>query len=96
MRKLVFNVYRWVVKLATCLHLPSDKVLHFICAFVMAITFSLIMNKCLAMFLCFAIFVAKEVYDCHKPIPTGWSWGDLIADVIGMVVGFALHYLITI
>jgi uncharacterized protein YfiM (DUF2279 family) len=54
------------------------------------------MNKCLAMFLCFAIFVAKEVYDCHKPIPTGWSWGDLIADVIGMVVGFALHYLITI
>lgn len=90
MRKLVFRLYRWVVKLATCLHLPSDKVLHFICSAIIMWICSVLFNPMLSCFITLAIGLLKELYDCRKPDPTGWDWHDLLADTIGIMVGMIL------
>ena len=90
MRKLVFRVYRWVVKLATYLHLPSDKVLHFLCSAIIMGICSVFFNPMLSCFIALAIGLLKELYDCHKPNPTGWDWHDLLADTIGIIVGMIL------
>ena len=87
MRKLVFRLYRWVVKLATYLHLPSDKVLHFLCSLAITIVIGLFLNPLLTTFVAFCVGIGKELYDCIKPNPSGWDWNDLLADTIGVIVG---------
>ena len=46
------------------------------------------------------VFVLKEVYDCIKPLPTGFDKVDLTADYIGLLIGFwiagMLHGIINI
>lgn len=84
-RRLVMKVYRWVVKLATTLHLPSDKVLHFLCSALIMAMCSIFLNPTLSCFITIAVGLLKELYDCHKPNPTGWDWHDLLADLFGMV-----------
>lgn len=92
MKKLVFNVYRWVVKLATFLHLPSDKVLHFLCSAIIMVLCSTFFNPILSCFITLAIGLLKELYDCHKPNPTGWDWKDLLADLLG--IAFVLIFVV--
>lgn len=84
-RRLVMKVYRCVVKLAAYLHLPSDKVLHFLCSAIIMAVCSMFLNPTLSCFITIAIGLLKELYDCHKPNPTGWDWKDLLADLLGMV-----------
>ena len=85
-RRLVMKVYRWVVKLSSTLHLPSDKVLHFLCSALIMAVCSIFLNLTLSCFITIAVGLLKELYDCHKPNPTGWDWRDLLADLLGMVV----------
>lgn len=86
MRKLVFRLYRLVVKLATFLHLPSDKVLHLLCSAMIMLLLQLFLAPPLAACLTLGIGVLKELYDCIKPNPTGWDWGDIVADVVGIAI----------
>ena len=88
--RLVMKVYRWVVKLSTALHLPSDKVLHFLCSATIMGVCSVLFNPMLSCFIALAIGLLKELYDCHKPNTTGWDWHDLLADTIGIMVGMIL------
>ena len=37
-----------------------------------------------------AVFIGKEVYDCYKKKPTGFSWLDLFADFLGFGIGLIL------
>lgn len=84
------KVYRWVVKLSTALHLPSDKVLHFLCSALIMALCSSVMNPTLSCLTTTAIGLLKELHDCHKPNPTGWDWHDLLADIIGIVIGWLI------
>lgn len=84
------KVYRWVVKLSTALHLPSDKVLHFLCSALIMALCSTVMNPTLSCLTTTAIGLLKELYDCHKPNPTGWDWHDLLADLLGMTAALAV------
>ena len=79
------KVYRWVVKLSNALHLPSDKVLHFLCSALIMGICSVFFNPMLSCFITLAIGLLKELYDCRKPNPSGWDWHDLLADLLGIV-----------
>jgi uncharacterized protein YfiM (DUF2279 family) len=83
--KLKIKILRWVVKSATYLGVPSDKVLHFVCSALIMGLCSIVLNPMLSCFITIAIGLPKELYDCHKPNPTGWDWHDLLADLLGMV-----------
>jgi uncharacterized protein YfiM (DUF2279 family) len=83
--KLKIKILRWVVKSATYLGVPSDKVLHFVCSALIMAMCSIFLNPMLSSFITIAIGLLKELYDCHKPNPTGWDWHDLLADLLGMV-----------
>ena len=83
-------ILRWVVRVATYLGVPSDKLLHFLCSALIMAMCSTFLNPMLSCFITIAIGLLKELYDCHKPNPTGWEWHDLLADILGMV--FALIF----
>lgn len=89
MRKLVFCLYRWVVKLATFLNLPSDKLLHSICSLLLVIVLSLIFPIWASVLITLFIGISKEVYD--KVSKKGHAEiKDLIADLIGILIGFLI------
>lgn len=73
----------------------EDKLKHIVVSAIIMVALSLVLPKWLAAIITFSIGICKEVYD--KVNGNGHpEWKDLVADVIGIVVGFALHYLITI
>ena len=41
------------------------------------------------------VFIAKEVYDKYKPIPTGFDWFDLLADYLGLTISILTIWLLT-
>ena len=86
MSKLKTKILRWVVRVATLLGIPSDKLLHFLCSAIIMALCSSVMNPTLSCLTTTAIGLLKELYDCHKPNPTGWDWRDLLADLLGMAV----------
>ena len=70
-----------------------DKIKHFVAWFIgtMLLLVLLYLIKAdyyflLANSIALGLGIAKEVYDCYKPNPTGFSIGDLIADVVAMIV----------
>lgn len=85
-RRIVIRMYRWVVKWATYLHVPSDKLLHFLCSAMIMLLLQFFIAPPLAACLTLCIGIVKEIYDCYKPNPSGWSWGDLLADVLGILI----------
>ena len=91
--KLKIKILRWVVKSATYLGVPSDKVLHFLCSAIIMTMCSIFLNPMLSCFITLAIGLLKELYDCHKPNPTGWDWHDLLADLLGMVAVLVVVFL---
>ena len=82
----ITRVYRWVVTMAAHLDVPSDKLLHFVCSAVIMIILMPVLGKCLATIATIGICIGKEIYDCHKKHPSGWSWGDLLADLLGILI----------
>lgn len=65
--------------------IPSDKAFHFIACFVPA----LFGNYNLAI----GFAVGKEVGDMFAQ-GNRWSWGDILADGLGIVAGLACNYLL--
>lgn len=67
--------------------LKSDKVLHMICCFAIVVIFGLILNVVSGIALALALIASfgKEAYDEVKY--KGWSWDDLLADLLGIVLG---------
>ena len=66
-----------------------DKLLHFGVSFVITFVLSFI-NILFAIVLTSIIGLYKEFIDSHK-INNYWSWKDLIADGIGVVVAILTH-----
>lgn len=51
---------------------------------------SLLTNPCIGYGVTMAVSIGKEIYDTHKPKPTGFSLGDLMADLLGVIVGMVV------
>lgn len=65
--------------------LKSDKVLHMICCFAIVVIFGLILNVVSGIALALIASFGKEAYD--EVEYKGWSWDDLLADLLGIVLG---------
>ena len=68
------------------LGVQSDKILHFLVCFVITFVLSFI-NPIFGAFVALVFGLYKEFTDSHK-VGNYWSWGDLLADIIGIVFGF--------
>lgn len=65
--------------------LKSDKILHMICCFAIVVIFELILNVVSGIVLALIASFGKETYDEVKY--KDWSWNDLLADLLGIVLG---------
>lgn len=65
--------------------LKNDKVLHFICNFIIVLILGFIFNVIVGISAAVVASLGKELYDEIKY--KGWSWNDLIADLIGIILG---------
>lgn len=84
MRRLIENVLNKVSALLPDF-IPADKAFHFIACFIPAF----FGNYNLAI----GIAVGKEVGDMFSQ-GNRWSWGDILADGLGIVAGLIIHKLI--
>ena len=71
----------------------SDKVLHFLVSFVIAFPLMAV-NIYLAIGVTLAIGLYKEFTDSHKE-GNYWSWGDLLADILGILIAIILWLVLT-
>lgn len=65
--------------------LRNDKVLHLICNFIIVVVLGFTFNIVTGISVALIASLSKELYDEIKY--KGWSWDDLIADLIGIVLG---------
>lgn len=76
--------------MATHLGVPSDKLLHFVCALALMVATMTVFHGWLAIVMTGAVCVGKEVYDCFKEHHTGFSLEDLAADALGMIIALLI------
>lgn len=65
--------------------LKNDKVLHLICNFIIVVVLGFTFNIVTGISIALIASLSKELYDEIKY--KGWSWDNLIADLIGIVLG---------
>lgn len=65
--------------------LRNDKVLHLICNFIIVVVLGFTFNIVTGISIALIASLSKELYDEIKY--KGWSWDDLIVDLIGIVLG---------
>jgi glycopeptide antibiotics resistance protein len=54
----------------------------------MSLSLGLFLSPALAVTLTFSVGILKEVYD--QISYNGWSWGDIIANTLGVLLAFAI------
>ena len=72
----------------------SDKVLHFLVCFLVTFILSFI-NPIFGAFVALVLGLYKEFTDSHK-VGNYWSWGDILADCLGIIGGILLWFIITL
>lgn len=65
----------------------NDKVKHLLCNFIIVIAFGLMFNPAIGLGLALVVSLLKEVYDEYRENGTGWDWNDIVADIIGIMLG---------
>lgn len=70
--------------------LKNDKILHMICCFAIVVIFGLVLNIVSGITLALIASFGKEVYDEVRPNGSGWSWDDILADLLGIVLGILI------
>lgn len=64
----------------------EDKLKHIVVSAIIMVALSLVLPKWVAAIITLTIGIGKEVYD--KVSKKGWAeWKDLVADLIGIVIG---------
>lgn len=79
-------------KISNFLGVQSDKVLHFLVCF--SITFALSwVNVIIAVIFAIILSFYKEFMDMNEK-ENYWSWGDILADVLGILAAILMYSLI--
>ena len=76
-------------KVGKAIHIPADKIAHFGVNFILALTG--FFRIWLAVGLCIGASIGKE-YGDSKATGNKWSWGDILADMLGMGCGIAISF----
>lgn len=69
-----------------------DKLFHFTLSMLVCLISTDLSNLLIGIAFTLAGGVGKEAYDMLAKNGTGWSWLDLLADVLGIAAGAALMY----
>jgi uncharacterized protein YfiM (DUF2279 family) len=69
-----------------------DKLYHFTLSLLVCLISTSFSNIPIGIAFTLAGGVGKEVYDMLAKNGTGWSWTDLLADVLGIAAGASLMY----
>lgn len=66
-----------------------DKILHFVFAYSIAVTMTLVFRSLwIGLSIAAAVSILKEAFDQWRY--KGWSWGDLLADFVGIDVAYVV------
>lgn len=85
------KIIQW---LSNKLGVQVDKILHFLVCFMITFVLSFI-NPIFGAFVALMLGLHKEFTDSHK-LGNTWSWGDILADVLGIIGGILLWFIITL
>lgn len=61
-----------------------------ICCFAIVVIFGLVLNIVSGITLALIASFGKEDYDEVRPNGSGWSWDDILADLLGIVLGILI------
>lgn len=61
-----------------------------ICCFAIVVIFGLVLNVVSGIALALIASFGKEAYDEVRPNDSGWSWDDILADLLGIVLGILI------
>lgn len=88
------TIKTWIKTLLS--ELPqTDKRRHLAVNLVIVMFLGGLVNPVIGVAIAVLLSVGKEVYDEYRPNGTGWSWNDLVADLIGILLGlFAIFVLL--
>ena len=75
---ILAKIFKWCDK-------NIDKVVHMLLCFLLVIMLSLVFNRIITYSIVFVIAIAKEIFDQFRRY--GWSFEDMIANVIGILMG---------
>ena len=78
--------------LSNLIGVQSDKVLHFLVCFVITFALSWV-NVIIAVIFALILSFYKEFMDMNEK-GNFWSWGDILADIIGIVFALSIYYII--
>lgn len=67
----------------------NDKVKHVLVNFAIVLIVGLFNIK-VGVALAIVASISKELYDKFRPNGTGWDWKDIVADLIGIVIGILI------
>lgn len=87
MKRFLLNLLNRVSKV---LHIPADKIAHFGVNFILALTG--FFRIWLAVGLSIGASIGKEYGDMNAK-GNKWSWGDILADFLGMALGLGIVFL---
>lgn len=73
----------------------KDKIYHFTVCFAITIIASVFLPLWASVMTACIVGVCKEVYDLHSPDAHTAEWGDLLADLIGIVFALVLILIFT-
>ena len=77
-----------ILWLSNKIGVQSDKILHFLVCFMTTFVLSFA-NPIFGAFVALVLGLYKEFTDSHKE-GNYWSWGDILADIIGIIGGLLL------
>lgn len=88
MRKIFSWILSVLIEVERFTRIKVDKQLHFICSFIPAVVVG-IFSPSLGAAFALGLGIGKEVGDAMSP-HSKWSWGDIIADIVGILTGLLI------
>lgn len=67
----------------------NDKLKHVLVNFAIVLVVG-VFNLKVGVALAIVASISKELYDKYRPNGSGWDWKDLVADLIGIVIGILI------
>lgn len=64
-----------------------DKIYHITVNFIIVLILGVLFGPAIGLASSIIVSLGKEIYDEYRPNGTGWDWKDLLADLIGMIIG---------
>lgn len=80
------TIKTWIKNLLANLS-QKDKMYHFAVNFIIVLFLGVLFSPAIGLATAIVASLGKEVYDEYRPNGSGWDWGDLTADLIGMILG---------